>query len=198
MSWETFCMTKNCDRKRTRRTQGGLGQEPSPVFHQTCVPSTRFLIANLELEFHVNPIRISDLKFPNRRFLAIFHVAFQTCALSFPASTSTASPSSIRRPASSFRNPWPPWRLIETPRLKSRATPTKQEPVARSNRDKNGVLWYAFCSHSHIRSVRAPICDSVPLWPSQPAASHATLTLQPPQSNLPPSCFVRALSGEHS
>ena len=192
-------MTKNCDRKRTRRTQGGLGQEPSPVFHQTCVPSTRFLIANLELEFHVNPIRINELKFPNRKYFGDFSRShFRPAHFALPASTSTASPSSIRRPASSFRNPWPPWRLIETPRLKSRATPTKQYPIAGSNRDKNGVLWFAFCSHSHIRSVRAPLCDSVPLWPSQPAASDATLTLRAPQSNLPASCFVRASLGEHS
>ena len=191
-------MTKNCDQRLTGQTQGSLGQARASVPERSCIPSTHFLIANPELEFHVNPIRINELKFPNRKFLAIFHVAFQTCALSLPASTSTASPSSIRRPASSFRNPWPAWRLIETPRLKSRATPTKQEPIARSNRDKNGVLWFAFCSHSHIRSVRAPLCDSVPLWPSQPATSHATLTLRAPQSNLPASCFVRAPLGEHS
>jgi hypothetical protein len=36
------------------------------------------------------------------------------------------------------------------------------------------------------------------LRPSQPAASRATLTLRAPQSNLPPSCFVRAPLGEHS
>jgi hypothetical protein len=169
-------MTKNCDMKRTRRTQGSLGQEPSPVFHQTCVPPTHFLIANSELESPVSPIRINELKFPNRKFLAIFHVAFQTCALCLPASTSTASPSSIRRPAPSFRNPWPPWRLIETPRLEFLATPTKQYPSVDSNRDKNGVLSFAF----------------------RGATSGATLTLQAPRSNLPASCFVRAPLGEHS
>jgi hypothetical protein len=36
------------------------------------------------------------------------------------------------------------------------------------------------------------------LRPSQSTTSRATLTLRAPQSNLPASCFVRALAGEHS
>jgi arginyl-tRNA synthetase len=32
----------------------------------------KFLIANLELEFHVSPIRISDLRFSNRKKIAVF------------------------------------------------------------------------------------------------------------------------------
>ena len=162
-------MAKNCDRKRTRRTQGSLGQEPSPVFHQTCVPSTRFLIANPELEFHVNPIRINELKFPNRKYFAIFR---SQRATQHPGALAPSS--STQRLVCNFHNPRPLRRLIETPRLEFLATPTKQYPSADSNRDKNGVLSFAFCIHSHIRSVRSPLCDSVPLWPSQPAASHAT------------------------
>jgi hypothetical protein len=107
MSWEIFFMAKNCDMKRTRRTQGSLGQATASVFEHSCLPPGHFLIANLELEFHVNPIRISELKFPNRKFLALFRVAFQTCAT--PLRTLTASPSSIQRLASGFQN------LIETP-----------------------------------------------------------------------------------
>ena len=189
-------MTKNCDRKRTRRTRGSLGQARASVPERSCIPSTHFLIANPELEFHVNPIRINELKFPNRKFLAIFHVAFQTCALPLPAST--ASPSSIQQLTPGVENPWSPWRLIETPRLEYLATPTKQSPIADSNRDRNGVFGPAFRIHSRIRGAQNSLCDSVPLWPSQPAASHATLTLQAPQSNLPASCFVRAPLGEHS
>ena len=171
MSWETFCMTKNCDRKRTRRTQGGLGQEPSPVFHQTCVPSTRFLIANPELEFHVNPIRINELKFPNRKYFAIFR---SRRATQHPGSLAPSS--STQRLVCNFHNPSPLRRLIETPRLEFLATPTKQYPSVDSNRDKNGVLSFAF----------------------RGATSGATLTLRAPQSNLPASCFVRASLGEHS
>ncbi len=40
------------------------------------VTSHKFLIANLELEFTLRPIRINDLKFSNRKFSAIFHFIF--------------------------------------------------------------------------------------------------------------------------
>jgi len=36
----------------------------------------KFLIANLELEFHLSPIRISDLKFSNRKEIAVFVFIF--------------------------------------------------------------------------------------------------------------------------
>ena len=190
MGRETFCIAENCDMKRTGLTQRSFGQAPASILEQPWVPPKHFLIANPELEFHVNPIRINELKFPNRKYFAIFRVAFQTCTL--PLLASTPSPSSIQRLAPSFQN------LIEIPRLESRATPTKQRPTAKSNRDKNVVLWSAFSRHSRIRSVSAPLCDLEPLWPSSSATSGATLTLRAPQSNLPASCFVRALAGEHS
>jgi hypothetical protein len=38
----------------------------------------KFLIANLELEFHVSPIRISDLKFSNRKKIAVCVVSFRS------------------------------------------------------------------------------------------------------------------------
>ena len=84
-----------------------------------------FLITNLELEFRVSPIRITDLKFSNRKFFAISCVAFQ------PSSTSSFS---VQRRASSLQN------LIETPRLELRATPTKQSSLPISNRDKNALF----------------------------------------------------------
>jgi len=148
--------------------------------------SLQNLIANPELEFHVTPIRISDLKFSNRKFFAVFRVAFQSYAAPLPLST--ASPSSIQRLASSFQN------LIETPRLEFLATPTKQSLTPNSNRDKKGVLSSAFRRHLRVESSNKPLDDSVPLWPS----CGATLTLREPQSNLAASCFVRALAGEHS
>ena len=196
MSWGVFGMAKNCDQRRTGRTQGSLGQARASVPQQSYIPPTHFLIANPELESHVSPIRISGLEFSNRKFLTVSRVASQTCAT--PLHAFTASPSRIQRLAPSFQNPWPPWRLTETPRLKSRATPTKQRSIAESNRDKNGVFGPAFRSHSRIRVAQNSLCDSMPLWPSQPATSLPTLTLQAPQSNLPASCFVRAPLGEHS
>ena len=148
--------------------------------------SLQNLIANPELEFHVTPIRISDLKFSNRKFFAVFRVAFQSYAAPLPLST--ASPSSIQRLASSFQN------LIETPRLEFLATPTKQSLTPNSNRDKRGVLSSAFRRHLRVESSNKPLDDSVPLWPS----CGATLTLREPQSNLAASCFVRAFADEHS
>jgi len=37
----------------------------------------KFLIANLELEFLVSPIRISDLKFSNRKKIAVCVISFR-------------------------------------------------------------------------------------------------------------------------
>jgi hypothetical protein len=176
--------------KRTRLTRRRLSQTPSSVSHQNCFLTSRFLIANLELELPVSPIRISELKFPNRKYFAVFRGALQTSAV--PAPAPGASPSSIQRLYPSLQN------LIETPRLKSLATPRKQRLSADSNRDKNGIFGPAFRRHSRLRSTCNSLCDSVPLRPSFCATSRTTLTLLEPQSNLPASCFVRALAGEHS
>ena len=77
---------------------------------------SRLLIANLELEFHVSPLRITDLKFSNRKFFTVSRVAFQPHATQLP--TSTVSSSSIQPLASSFQN------LIGTPRLEFRPNTT--------------------------------------------------------------------------
>jgi hypothetical protein len=42
-----------------------------PSSLQALLPSPQNLIANLELEFRVNSIRINELKFSNRKFLAV-------------------------------------------------------------------------------------------------------------------------------
>jgi len=144
------------------------------------------LIANPELEFHVTPIRISDLKFSNRKFFAVFSYAlprepsFRLIASVFFSNLQTLT-SNLQL-------------LIETPRLEFLATPTKQSLTPNSNRDKKGALPSAFRRHLRVESSNKPLDDSVPLWPS----CGATLTLREPQSNLAASCFVRALAGEHS
>ena len=101
-------------------------QTPSPT------STTKFLIANLELEFRVSPIRITDLRFSNRKFFAISCLAFQPSSTHIH--TSAASSFSVQRRASSLQN------LIETPRLEFRATPTKQSSLPISNRDKNALF----------------------------------------------------------
>src|ERR1700720_4889913 len=48
-----------------------LAHAPRSVGETKPLKSPKFLIANLELEFHVSPIRISKLKFSNRKKIAI-------------------------------------------------------------------------------------------------------------------------------
>jgi len=73
----------------------------------------KFLIANLELEFKLSPIKISELKFSNRKFLAIFHNIFRPYPTQQPALTVFSS--SLQCLVSNCQNPSSPWRLIETP-----------------------------------------------------------------------------------
>src|ERR1700746_4076203 len=84
-----------------------------------------FLIANPELEFHLSPIRISNLKFSNRKFLAIFGAKFCTDGEPCPAFSSPQPRASSRQT------------LIVTPRLESLATRTKQTANQSSNRYKS-------------------------------------------------------------
>src|ERR1700741_930626 len=51
------------DRGQSGQRKPGRGETRAP----------QFLIANLELEFDLSPIRISNLKFSNRKFFAIFY-----------------------------------------------------------------------------------------------------------------------------
>ena len=90
----------------------------------THITKRKFLIANLELEFKLSPIKINELKFSNRNFLAIFYNTFQPYSTQQPALT--VSSSSIQPLVSSCQNPRPPWRLIETPRLEIPVISTKQ------------------------------------------------------------------------
>jgi hypothetical protein len=154
MSRGNFLQREDCDMKRTSLTHRSLGQALPSAFQQTHVPPGCFLIANLELAFELNGNDFKCLQISNRKYFAIFRVG--------PRHLVTNSL------AGAF--------LIETPRLESLATPTKQSPSAKSNRDKIGLL------------------SSAP----RGATSRATLTLRASQSNLPASCFVRVLAGEHS
>jgi hypothetical protein len=85
----------------------------------------QFLIANLELESQVSPIRISNLNFSNRKFLSIFAAKF--CAHGEP-------PAAFFSPQPPTSNPQS---LIVTPRLEFLATRTKQTPNQNPNRYKS-------------------------------------------------------------
>ena len=102
-----------------------------------------FLIANPELKFPASYCKQRSELFSNRKFLAVLRSPQR-----IPDPTESRGPgtisivpffSSSRQPqAASLQNPWPPsgGRLIETPRLESPATPTKQTSESPSNRDK--------------------------------------------------------------
>jgi hypothetical protein len=107
------------------------------AFLQRC---HKFLIANLELESNLSPIRINDLEFSNRKFSAIFH--FRSPTLKRPSPRPVIPPALTQegkasgqdaRAEGSQLSPYstlpPPAQvklLIETPRLEIRVTPTKQ------------------------------------------------------------------------
>ncbi len=97
------------------------------------VTSHKFLIANLELDFKLSPIRINDLKFSNRKFSAIFQFIFPSLKTPTPRSVILkASDQDARSKGSQLSphsTPPPPAQakfLIETPRLEIRVTSTKQ------------------------------------------------------------------------
>ena len=116
----------------------------APLKHQEAaeadVTSHKFLIANLELDFKLNPIRINDLKFSNRKFSAIFQFIFPSLKTPTPRSVillvltqeGKASDQDARSEGSQLSphsTPPPPAQaklLIETPRLEIRVTSTKQ------------------------------------------------------------------------
>ena len=160
--------------KRTRLTRRSLDQAPASVFRQICVPPKHFLIANPELEFHVTPIRISDLKFSNRKFFAVFRYALPR-ELSSRLIASVFF-SNLQTLTSNLHL------LIETPRLEFLATPTKQSLTPNSkysNRDKKGVLSSAFRRHLRVERSNKPLGDSVPLWPSCGATCCSNVNLSP-------------------
>jgi hypothetical protein len=90
------------------------------------------LIANLELRSHITPIRISELRFSNRKYFAISRAAFQLCTTWPPESTAPSY--AIQSLVPRVQN------LIETPRLESLLTRTKHTTVRNPNRDKSGLL----------------------------------------------------------
>ena len=93
------------------------------------------LIANLELEFHVSPIRITKLRFSNRKYSPVFRPPWRIAIPRSALSSAVAHcPLRLGRHdvsglvVSSF--------LIVTPRLEFRAIKTKQTPSSISNRYK--------------------------------------------------------------
>ena len=131
----------------------------------------KFLIANLELKFHLSPIRISNLNFSNRKFFAIFAAKF--CTDGEPR----AALSSLQAPASSFPN------LIETPRLEFLPTHRQHKHLSFSNRDKTGSFLLRF-SPGPRPAPSAP-ATHVKLGPPRITSYESPVTLLPPLASRP-------------
>ena len=95
---------------RTSRPYSSVQRPPSRL---------QFLIANLELEFRLRAIRINELKFSNRKFLAILRPSFRILS------------SELQVP--SFQN------LIENARLTLGLTHTRISLLEISNRERMAV-----------------------------------------------------------
>src|SRR5579864_9380684 len=120
------------------RINGNSTRRPPSAAHLI----SAILIANLELEFRVSSIRIKELKFSNRKFLAILRSASRILS-----SPELQVPSSL--------SPWPPSdrRLIENARLKFYLSPSRISQLQISNRERMAI--------SHL--VLAPASQSVPV-----------------------------------
>jgi hypothetical protein len=97
------------------------------------------LIANLELEFHVSPIRITKLGFSNRKYSPLFRPPWRIAISRFALSSAVAHrPLRLGQPGA--EGPVVSRFLIVTPRLEFRAIKTKQTPSSISNRYKMRIL----------------------------------------------------------
>jgi hypothetical protein len=93
------------------------------------------LIANLELEFHVSPIRITKLRFSNRKYSPLFRPPCRI-AISRSALSCAVAHFPLRLGRRVAGGPVASRFLIVTPRLELRAIKTKQTPSSISNRYK--------------------------------------------------------------
>ncbi len=135
------------------------------------------LIANLELEFRVSPIRISELKIPNRKFSAIL------CRIS-DLVQARASRFQLRRVRPPKRGHWRR-RLIENARLRSHLSPLKISQLQISNRERMAISHLApspaksgLASHSSLACPDAakPTKGHSPLPSSRNALTCRALT----------------------
>jgi hypothetical protein len=112
----------------------------APPSHSFKQPASilQILIANLELEFQASPIRISELKIPNRKFSAVSSSPFRTLN---------------RKPqAMNF--------LIENARLSFGLSPSRISVLEISNRERTAISQPVpspskFASHSSLVTSRS-------------------------------------------
>src|ERR1700749_3671597 len=68
LSWVVLVVQNSAWGKQSTRTRPS--RLSTLLFAQR---ESQFLIANLELEFHISPIRIIELRFSNRKYSQLFH-----------------------------------------------------------------------------------------------------------------------------
>ncbi len=106
------------------------------------------LIANLELEFHVNPIRITKLRFSNRKYSQLFRPLWRVAISRSAVSSAVASrPLALGRPGA--EGPLVRKFLIGTQGLEFRAIKTKQTPSSSSNCYKTRFSRFASLGESY-------------------------------------------------
>ena len=126
---------------------------PYPSF-QRSASSLQNLIANLELEFRVSPIRINELKFSNRKFSAILTKVrgFIPSVNAFKLMSVPLALSHPRKPLlprSADREPQARVILIANTRLKSELSARDSSRLQISNRERMAIFhraFLAFCS----------------------------------------------------
>src|ERR1700745_1408368 len=115
------------------------GQSEQGEAGRGVVRAPEFLIANLELEFHVSPIRITKLRFSNRKYSPLFRPPWRV-AISLSALSSVVAHCPLRLGRHRAGGPVVSRFLIVTPRLEFRAIKIKQTPSSISNRYKMRFL----------------------------------------------------------
>jgi hypothetical protein len=133
---------------------------PYPSFRRSA-SSLQNLIANLELEFRVSPIRINELKFSNRKFSAILTKVrgFIPSVNAFKVMSVPLALSHPRKPLlprSADREPQATVILIANRRLKSELSGKDSSRLQISNRERMAIFHRAFLAFSSFEPPAPP------------------------------------------
>jgi hypothetical protein len=151
---------------------------PFPSF-QRSASSLQNLIANLELEFRVRPIRINELKFSNRKFSAILTKArgFIPSVNAFKVMSVPLALSHPRKPLlprSADREPQATVVLIANTRLKFELSSKDSSRLQISNRERMAIFHRAFLAFSSFEPPAPPEALAAVACPSWRAANRYT------------------------
>ena len=137
-----------------------ISRPPYPSF-QRSASILQNLIANLELEFRVSPIRINELKFSNRKFSAIltkvrrFILSVNVFKV-MPVPLALSHPRKPLLPRSADREPQATELLIANTRLKSGLSGKDSSRLQISNRERMTIFHRAFLAFSSFEPPAPP------------------------------------------